>query len=851
MADIDEMLLSAELFVPIENQHALQVINEDKEFNNEIMNYIHKVAPSLVGDNYHIISVFGSQLTGKSTLLNKLFHTSFDTMDDSQGRNQTTHGIWMAYSPVVNTTHPVAKGSLNLFVMDVEGTDGRERGEDQDFERKAALFALATLEIMIVNIWEHQVGLYQGANMGLLKTVFEVNLTLFGAAKARASTGEEQEDSAATHKILLLFVIRDHVGNTPLLSLADSLTSDLHKMWDSLNKPQELAHLKFEDFFDVDFHAIHHKILQPEEFAQDVSKLGDRLTGPKLLFKPEYHHDVPIDGWTMYAELCWQQIETNKDLDLPTQQILVAKFKCDEIAQAAYANFEEKFDDILKTQLPQEGVDTDYENLAIYMAELRDEVLEEYDEDARRYNPSVYEDRRNQLTSKVYAKLQHLFDAHMQVVLNNVLTAFAALVKLLKGKNFEQEVGRLTSELLAAFAVVATPLALGGALQVTALRKELAERAEEIVKKQQLIELVSLVNKGVKKVGAAVAKIIEAELLEAHQSDENDAASVASAGTNGGSTPTKTTNAWDAILAEFNKQKEQFLSKYLVKDGEYDFRLATTSQQNKEAVARFTFKAWDSFYSTIHRLITKESVLATLKDRFELQFRYDVNGKPRLYQNTTQLEHAFDDAKEYALELMPLVTTATTSKGEPITPEVDIFDRLLRASILGDDTATEDDSDSDDEATTFSAILDPKLSQQVLAKFKRETDAQFIETKRLIIQHITQIPYYIYLVILVLGWNEFMAVLRNPLLFSLLLIIGAGVYALYTMNMLNPAISVAQRLSDEAVTIAKEKLREVLVDDHATLGRQLGKVAGTEGKRNRPEVVVPEEVTEEIEMQDL
>ena len=67
----------------------------------------------------------------------------------------------------------------NILVMDVEGTDGRERGEDQDFESKSALFALATSEVLIVNIWEHQVGLYQGANMGLLKTVFEVNLDLF------------------------------------------------------------------------------------------------------------------------------------------------------------------------------------------------------------------------------------------------------------------------------------------------------------------------------------------------------------------------------------------------------------------------------------------------------------------------------------------------------------------------------------------------------------------------------------------------------------------------------------------------------------------------------------------------
>ena len=69
---------------------------------------------------------------------------------------------------------------MNVMVMDVEGTDGRERGEDQDFERKSALFSMASSEVLLVNLWEHQVGLYQGANMCLLKTVFEVNLGLFG-----------------------------------------------------------------------------------------------------------------------------------------------------------------------------------------------------------------------------------------------------------------------------------------------------------------------------------------------------------------------------------------------------------------------------------------------------------------------------------------------------------------------------------------------------------------------------------------------------------------------------------------------------------------------------------------------
>lgn len=103
----------------------------------------------------------------------------------------------------------MSKGvDMSVLVMDVEGTDGRERGEDQvratellpfepsliafclqDFERKSALFSIAVSEVLIVNIWEHQVGLYHGANMGLLKTVFEVNLALFLAAKEKGKVG--------------------------------------------------------------------------------------------------------------------------------------------------------------------------------------------------------------------------------------------------------------------------------------------------------------------------------------------------------------------------------------------------------------------------------------------------------------------------------------------------------------------------------------------------------------------------------------------------------------------------------------------------------------------------------------
>jgi GTPase Era involved in 16S rRNA processing len=145
-------------------------------FSTNLNDYLRTEHVAEAGFNYHLISVFGSQSTGKSTLLNNLFGTEFSVMSETE-RRQTTKGIWMSKNKRIESAG--TKMADNILVMDVEGTDGRERGEDQDFERKSALFALATSEVLIVNIWEHQVGLYQGANMGLLKTVFEVNLQLF------------------------------------------------------------------------------------------------------------------------------------------------------------------------------------------------------------------------------------------------------------------------------------------------------------------------------------------------------------------------------------------------------------------------------------------------------------------------------------------------------------------------------------------------------------------------------------------------------------------------------------------------------------------------------------------------
>lgn len=61
-------------------------------------------------------------------------------------------------------------------------------------------------------------------------------------------------------------------------------------------------------------------------------------------------------------------------------------------------------------------------------------------------------------------------------------------------------------------------------------------------------------------------------------------------------------------------------------------------------------------------------------------------------------------------------------------------------------------------------------SIDLMNKFRRDADAYYVEAKRSMVSSIAQIPYWMYGVLVVLGWNEAMAVLFNPLYFTFLLI---------------------------------------------------------------------------------
>ena len=82
------------------------------------------------------------------------------------------------------------------------------------------------------------------------------------------------------------------------------------------------------------FIGLPHKIFSPDQFDKETDDLQLRFidqTSSNYVFQPQYHKQIPIDGYHKYVSDIWTQIRMNKSLDLPTQQELLSQFRCNEI----------------------------------------------------------------------------------------------------------------------------------------------------------------------------------------------------------------------------------------------------------------------------------------------------------------------------------------------------------------------------------------------------------------------------------------------------------------------------------------------------------------------------------------
>lgn len=116
-----------------------------------------------------------------------------------------------------------------------------------------------------------------------------------------------------------------------------------------------------------------------------------------------------------------EQVQTNKDLDLPTQQELLAQFRCDEISTVALAEFNEQ----AKSQRrPVEAGERVVDGLGGMMRNWGTDALTRYDRDASRYHQGVYKRKRADLIAALDATLSPLFLGQLKNLHKTCLVAF-------------------------------------------------------------------------------------------------------------------------------------------------------------------------------------------------------------------------------------------------------------------------------------------------------------------------------------------------------------------------------------------------------------------------------------------
>ena len=584
-------------------------------------------------------------------------------------------------------------------------------------------------------------------------------------------------ESRSNPRSLLFFVIRDHLGKTPLANLRNTLIQDLSRIWSGLNKPPGLEKSKIDDYFDFAFAALPHKILQPDRFVSEVEKLGTRFRDgfrdsrrdafksdqdSDGIFLPEYHRRIPADGFSIYAQQVWDQIVNNKDLDLPTQQELMAQFRCDEISREVLEGFDETITPFENRQA--EGIRSGQlavlGGLGAAMRTARMKTVKAFETEASRYHKGVYTRKKGELESKIDGRLKVLFQGQLSAAHKSGVKAFSdavsAAVKAGQKKgasyDFAAIVDREKTSALSKYEKEARAVLVEGApwsnykQEMALYWKDLSEVSGQL-RREEMRRLATRVERWVR------SRLGESVGLEFNALGSGRGGSGApETGERGNET-----EIWDRIWSVFIKTVQEAEQRFTNRAKSFD----ASSGEVDVGLWRLRRKSWGVLRAKIDEEMMEGNLLLKLRENFEDKFRYDESGVPRIWRPTDDIEGMYTKARESTLTLIPLLSrfqSSHTSTPPPLDdwignapPDATPADEEDLAPIGGVD---EEEGKSLEEEMS---ILSDAKKQDVTTRFKKTADGVYVEAKRSAIGGMTQVPLYFYGLLLALGWNEIVA----------------------------------------------------------------------------------------------
>ncbi|KAL5579496.1 hypothetical protein UlMin_011938 [Ulmus minor] len=712
-----------------------QLIDGDGGFNvTGIDSFIKEVKLADCGLSYAVVSIMGPQSSGKSTLLNHLFGTNFREMDAFKGRSQTTKGIWLARCAGIEPC---------TLVMDLEGTDGRERGEDDTaFEKQSALFALAVSDIVLINMWCHDIGREQAANKPLLKTVFQVMMRLF-----------------SPRKTTLMFVIRDKT-RTPLENLEPVLREDIQKIWDSVPKPQAHIETPLSEFFNVEVVALSSYEEKEEQFKEQVANLRQRFfhsIAPGGL-AGDRRGVVPASGFSFSAQQIWKVIKENKDLDLPAHKVMVATVRCEEIASEKFFSFSGNEDWRELEEAVQSGPISGFGKK---LSSVLGTCLSEYDTEATYFDEGVRSAKRKQLEEKLLQLVQPAFQDLLGHLRSGTLDKFKeAFDKALdSGEGFAAAARECTQSYMALFGDRCADAIIEQANWDTSKVREKLRRDIDAhvssVREAKLSELTSLYEAQLKE---ALSEPVEALLDGANN------------------------ETWPSIRKLLRRETESAVSGLS--------SALSGFEMYEETKTKMLARLEDYARGVVEAKAKEEAarVLMRMKDRFTTMFSHDSDSMPRVWTGKEDIRAITKTARSSSLKLLSVMAVIRLDDNEDDAVENTLTVALVdstsgavkdRSITTGDPLA----SSTWEKVPSSKTLLTPVHCKSLWRQFKTETEytvSQAIAAQEANKRNNNWLPPpWAIVALIVLGFNEFMTLLRNPFYLGVIFVAFLLVKALW------------------------------------------------------------------------
>ncbi|KAG5620514.1 hypothetical protein H5410_005732 [Solanum commersonii] len=614
--------------------------------------------------------------------------------------------------------------------FDVVGK-GRDRAVDDDttFEKQSALFALAVADVVLINMWCHDIGREQAANKPLLKTVFQVMMRLF-----------------SPRKTTLLFVIRDKT-KTPLEYLEPILREDIQKIWDAVRKPQAHKDTQLCEFFNK---SLLYPVMRRRKSNLKIRQLFFHSISPGGL-AGDRRGVVPASGFSYSVQKIWKVIKENKDLDLPAHKVMVATVRCEEIAN-------EKFSSLMINEdwlaLEHEVQEDAVRNFGRRLSSILDKFLSEYDAESVFFEENVRSSKRQQFISKALKLVHPAFISQLGHLRVKSLQTFKTQVEQLlrRGEAFAASVRTCSESCITEFDKGCSDAAIRHAnWDASKVRDKLHRDIESHVSSVRNDKLSELKATYEKQITSALAEPVES-LFEV-----------------GGS------ETWASIRKLLKHETDVAVSCFSPALSGFEL--------DKDAFDRKMQNLKDYTRSVVEKKAREEAgkVLMRMKDRFNTVFSHDSDSIPRLWTGKEDIKSITLEARSESLKLLSRVAAIRLDEKSDRIESI-LFSRLLEGKISissrNSDIADSCDplaSSSWEEVSPENTLLTPVLCLSLWRQFIAETEytvSQAISAQEAYRQSNNWLPpAWAIVAMIILGFNEFMLLLRNPLYLFILFVV--------------------------------------------------------------------------------